>query len=78
MDTLGWVYYKKGLYDSAIREFGDSLEKMPDNATLHYHLGLAYIKKEKEDLAKAQLEKALQLNPKFEGAEEAQKLLSEL
>jgi tetratricopeptide (TPR) repeat protein len=78
MDTLGWVYYQKGLYDSAIREFSDSLEKMPDNATLHYHLGLAYFKKDKKELAKAQLDKALQLNPKFDGAEDAQKLLSEL
>jgi len=41
MDTMGWVYYKKGLYDSAIREFTDSLEKIPDNADVHYHLGLA-------------------------------------
>ncbi len=29
MDTLGWIYYKKALYDSAIGEFKDSLEKMP-------------------------------------------------
>ena len=36
MDTLGWVYYKKGLYDSAINEFSDSLAKIPDNAIVHY------------------------------------------
>ena len=32
MDTLGWVYYRKGIYDSAIGEFKGSLAKAPDNA----------------------------------------------
>ena len=29
MDTLGWIYYQKGLYDSAIAEFTDSLASWP-------------------------------------------------
>ena len=31
MDTLGWIYYKKGLYGNAVQEFSDSLEKLPEN-----------------------------------------------
>jgi len=77
MDTMGWIYYKKGLYDSAISEFKDSLGKIPDNADVHYHLGLAYYKKGDMDRGRAQLEKALSLNSNFKGANEARRILSE-
>ncbi|HSY91742.1 MAG TPA: tetratricopeptide repeat protein, partial [Candidatus Binatus sp.] len=48
-DTLGWAYYHKGIYQSAISQFQEALrlgEKRgdPDDADLHYHLGLAYQK----------------------------------
>ena len=78
MDTLGWVYFKKGLYDSAVSEFTDSLEKMPENAIVNYHLGMAFYRKGDRDSAKLQLEKALSLSQNFDGAEEAKKVLSGL
>jgi tetratricopeptide (TPR) repeat protein len=78
MDTLGWVYFKKGLYDSAISEFSDSLQKIPDNAIVNYHLGMALYKKGDADNARSQLEKALSLSQNFDGAEEAKKVLSEM
>ena len=77
-DTLGWVYYKKGLYDSAIAEFKASLAKAPENPTIMYHLGLAYAKKGETDKARAELERALKLGDKFDGAEEAKKTLAEI
>jgi tetratricopeptide (TPR) repeat protein len=77
-DTLGWVYYKKGLYDSAIAEFKASLAKAPENPTIMYHLGLAYYKKGEADKARAELERALKLGDKFDGAEEAKKTLAEI
>jgi tetratricopeptide (TPR) repeat protein len=78
MDTLGWVYYKKGLYDNAIAEFTDCLEKMPDNPTVIYHLGMAYYKKGELQNARAELTKALQLDENFTGADEAKRVLAEL
>ena len=78
MDTLGWVLYNRGLYDNAIGEFIDAAEKLPDNATVKYHLGLAYFKKGEKEKAKEALEKALSLDGSFKGADEARKLLSEL
>jgi tetratricopeptide (TPR) repeat protein len=77
-DTLGWVYYKKGLYDSAIAEFKASLAKAPENPTVAYHLGLAYAKKGEPDKARTELERALQLSDKFDGAADAKKALAEL
>jgi tetratricopeptide (TPR) repeat protein len=78
MDTLGWVYLKKGLYDSAIREFNGSLETLFENPTVFYHLGLAQYKKGDKDAAKAALEKALALGKDFDGAQEARRILGEL
>ena len=78
MDTLGWVYYRKGLYDSAIAEFKASLAKAPDNPTVAYHLGLAYYKKDEPDKARVELQRALDLSGSFDGAGEARKLLAEM
>ena len=43
-DTLGWAFYHKGVYTSAITQFKAALKKEPDNALFNYHLGLAYAK----------------------------------
>ncbi|MFZ5572445.1 MAG: tetratricopeptide repeat protein, partial [Thermodesulfobacteriota bacterium] len=77
-DTLGWVYYKMGLYPDAVRELAESAEKLPDNATVNYHLGMAYYKSGQHKAAKAQLQKALRLNEKFPNAEHAMEILSGL
>jgi Flp pilus assembly protein TadD len=68
-DTLGWAYYQKGIYQSAIDQFQEALrlnEKrgQPDDAVFHYHLGLAYQKANQNALARQQLEKAAKLSPK--------------
>jgi tetratricopeptide (TPR) repeat protein len=78
MDTLGWIYYKKGLYELATAELADSAEKLKDNAVVLYHLGMAYYKKGQHTLAKAQLQKALALDENFDGAKEASQLINEL
>ena len=75
MDTLGWIFYLKGSYLNAIAELRDSVELAPDNATIHYHLGLAYHKNNQQDEAKESLEKALEIAPNFKGAEDARKIL---
>jgi Flp pilus assembly protein TadD len=78
MDTLGWVFFKKGLYDSAIAELNDCVEKMKDNATVHYHLGMAYFKAGEGAKAKTALEKAMALDPKFLKADEVREILEKL
>jgi tetratricopeptide (TPR) repeat protein len=78
MDTLGWVYYKKGLYDSAIGEFKDSLAKSPDNAPVVYHLAMALYKKGEKDQSRAEFERALKMDGAFAGADEAKRILAEL
>jgi tetratricopeptide (TPR) repeat protein len=79
-DTLGWAYFHKGVYQSAIDMFQESLrlnEKKgaPDNPSVHYHLGLAYQKANQPAQARQQLERALKISP---NNGEARKALSEL
>ena len=78
MDTLGWAYYKKGLYGSAIGEFSDSLARIPENPAVTYHLGMAYYKSGDAPKARVELEKALSLDKNFAAAEEARRVLAEL
>ena len=78
MDTLGWVYYKKGLYGSAIGEFSDCLTRIPENPAVMYHLGMAYYKNGDAQKARVELEKALGLDENFNGAEQARQVLAEL
>ena len=76
MDTLGWIYYKKKLYDSAIEEFKSAIEKSPDNPMFHYHLGIAYNKKWEYTDAEKCITKALELNPDFKEADNARSILA--
>jgi tetratricopeptide (TPR) repeat protein len=76
-DTLGWIYYKKNAYLKAIGLLKESLENLGETPVIHYHLGMAYYKNGEKDLAKKELNKALQLSKDFPGSEEAKKTLSE-
>jgi len=78
IDTMGWVYYKKGLYDSAIGEFTECLAKLPENPSVNYHLGMAYYKKGDPEQARTYLEKALSISNSFDGAQEAKQVLAGL
>ncbi len=77
-DTLAWAYYQKGLYDSAADLLTEAVQKAPDNATYHYHLGMIYRKQKNDAAAKKQLQRALQINPNSPAAGEIRKTLTEM
>jgi tetratricopeptide (TPR) repeat protein len=77
-DTLGWAYYKQGIYNSAIETLKEAVEASPDNPTYHYHLGMAYQKTNNLQLARKQFEIALRLDPKSSQANEMKELLTGL
>ncbi len=75
-DTLGWAFYQKGIYQSAIGQFQEALRLGakhgdPDDADVHYHLGLAYEKANQNAQARQQLEKAVKLSPNHTDAKKA-------
>ena len=75
-DTLGWVYYRKGLGSLAAETFARSVERDPANALYAYHLGLAYAQQGQTKQARAALEKALRLKADFPGADDARRRLA--
>jgi Flp pilus assembly protein TadD len=77
-DTLGWVYYKKGLSGLAVPLLRESVDKSPKNAVFQYHLGLAHVKSGNKEEARKALEQALVLDPKFDGSADARRVLAGL
>jgi tetratricopeptide (TPR) repeat protein len=77
-DTLGWILYKRGVYQRALALLKDSAAKLPDSPEIHYHLGMTYHKLKDGKAARQSLERALALNPQFPGADQARRTLAEI
>jgi tetratricopeptide (TPR) repeat protein len=77
-DTLGWVYYKKGMGPQAVTSMKAAVAAQPDNAVYLYHLGAAYALNKDKANARQALEKALKLQPNFPGSDDARKILTSL
>jgi tetratricopeptide (TPR) repeat protein len=77
-DTLGWIYYKKGLSTLAVTALQQSVKQNPAIAETQYHLGLAHLKNGDQGDARRALQQALKLNPQFSEAADAKRVLSTL
>jgi tetratricopeptide (TPR) repeat protein len=88
-DTLGWVYYKKGLYSAAAEQLQKAVAldqtaarsaNRPPSATYHYHLGMALKAKGDNAGSRRELETSLRLSDKspFNDIDEARKALASL
>jgi len=67
-DLLAGVYFRLGVYPTAIRLWQGLLEDFPDDVVLHVNLGLAEFKTGQPDSARQHLERALELEPDHERA----------
>jgi tetratricopeptide (TPR) repeat protein len=67
-DTLGWIYYRKGIYQTAIRHLEVAVAKGP-TARSQYHLALSYLKAGDRDLGSKMLATALKQDPKLPSKE---------
>ena len=78
LDTLGWVRFKMGQQEDALRLMKDAVAKSPEVPTLNYHLGMAYYQSGKTAEARAYLSKALKSAEAFQGRQEAEQILSQV
>ena len=64
-DTLGWVYYRKGLYRDAVeqlrRAVAGAVKRGGDNSLYRWHLGAALARAGDKAAARRELQKALEL-----------------
>ena len=82
-DTLGWAFYQKGVYRSAVDMFQEAIKlaaknKEPESPTYHYHLAMAYEKTAQPTLARQHFERVLKLDPKYSAADDVRKQLAQL
>jgi tetratricopeptide (TPR) repeat protein len=88
-DTLGWIYYKKGLYGAAAEQLQKAVSideaaarssNAAPSATYHYHLGMALKAKGDKPGSRRELEASLRLSDKspFKDIDEARKALATL
>ena len=62
-DTLGLVYYKRGLIESSIGVYQPLVKKYPDNSWFHLHLAMALYAAAKPDQAAKELRIAMREGP---------------
>jgi tetratricopeptide (TPR) repeat protein len=81
-DTLGYVYFQKGLHEAALEQFLTAVELSREQPnvrapTLHYHLGLTLDALNRNEEAKDAFRKALGIDANFPEAEDARSRLEQ-
>ncbi len=74
-DTLGWIFYRQGLYPSAIRELISAVGN-GESPISKYHLAMAYAKAGDRSRAQTYLQAALRQNPRLPEANQAQQVVA--
>lgn len=74
-DTLGWAYYQKGLYESAIPLLEQSV--VNNNPVNRFHLSMALAKAGQRQRAQREFQVAFQAGPNLPEANEAKQLLGQ-
>jgi len=64
IDSLGWVYFKKGLFEEAFQQLKRAVELIPDDPIVLEHLGDIYIQMNDPATAHKYYEQALQKKDK--------------
>jgi tetratricopeptide (TPR) repeat protein len=74
-DTVGYVYFLKGQHEVALQQFRLALELAATSdiapPAVHYHLGLALKALGRHGEAVSAFQRALEIDPEFQGAEDA-------
>ena len=74
-DSLGWVYYKQGLYRSAVPLLETAVARNPQAPKFQFHLGMAYLAAGQSQQAHASLQTALQAGLSGDDAKSAREAL---
>jgi tetratricopeptide (TPR) repeat protein len=75
-DTYGWILFKRGEYPMAVAQLRASAAKLPDDAAIAFHLGMASLRAGDTTGAKAALKRAADSKQGVPEKAEAQRALS--
>jgi tetratricopeptide (TPR) repeat protein len=77
-DTLGWVLVRRGFPALALPHLLKIVGQYPQDPEFRYHLGAAYAELRETAKARTEVEQALKLSRSFNGARDAELLLTKL
>lgn len=77
-DTLGWIVYRQGNYQTAAELLQNSVAKMGDNPEVQFHFGMAQYMMGRSDEARGALQKAAAANGNLPWMAEAKNRLAML
>jgi tetratricopeptide (TPR) repeat protein len=75
-DTLGWILFKRGEYDNALKPLQAAAAALPDNPEVEFHLGVTEYMVGDEAAARVALQKAADTGTEFPGKDEARQRLA--
>jgi tetratricopeptide (TPR) repeat protein len=78
IDSLGWVYFKRGEYEKALIEIDKAYQKLPNDPTIAEHLGDVYAILKNYAKAKEHYERSITLEKDNEKKKIIKKKLMEL
>lgn len=76
-DTIGWAFYRKGIYDSALIHLRNAASQEP-TALRKYHLAMAYLKTGDRQRGRQTLDEARRMDPNLPEAAAAKQLMASL
>ena len=77
-DTIGFIYLKQHMDDSALQTFSAVVKKAPDVSTYHLHYANALLSKGEKQQALLELQAALERNPSKDEESEIRSLLKRI
>jgi Flp pilus assembly protein TadD len=76
--SLGVGLYKRGNYAGAMPLLREAIQKAPDSAEFHYHLGMTLVASGQKAMGKKELEAALHLKLDSANEQQARQALAQL
>jgi len=77
-DTLGWIFYRRGIHQRALALLKESAAKLPGNPQIQYHLGIVSAQLGDKEAARQALAFAVAAPAPVPGQDEAKKTLAAL
>ena len=78
IDSLGWVYFKRGMYDEAANYLKKALSLVPDDPIILEHVGDVFVKLNQLETAISYYQKALEFQKKTESRQTLKKKIQDI
>ena len=75
IDTLGWVYLKRGDYSEALEKLKLANQLKPNSPSIRYHLGMAHFKNGDSQNALNEFKNALRISEKFPEVDDTKEMI---